>query len=312
MSAFLSIVALSIGYAIFTWPFVRALERYVPRALAITFIDTSVALALAGIAYVAAPALYAQAQASIAALSHIGTGMIARFDVNLANYAGQGLQAAAVLARSVASLAAVAFIVPVLAAYFQLDALRYERALLAVLPQHLHDTARRSLREISKAVGRFVRGQVLVSTIVALLVYVVLLATGVPYAGVIAFVTGILDLVPYLGGIAAFVPSLLFALAYGGAGHAAVVGLLIAAVFQFEAQVLSPQIVGSSTGLAPSVVVMALLAGSALFGVLGLYIAVPIAAAAAAVLRVVLNERTSSSPILPAASVGSPHAHHRR
>lgn len=312
MSAVVSIIALSIGYAIFTWPLVRALERYVPRALAITLIDASLALVLAGAAYALAPPLYAQAQASVAALSHIGTGMLASLDVNLAAYAGQALQAAVVLARSVTALAAVAFIVPVLAAYFQLDALRYERALLAVLPPREHDTARRALREISKAVGRFVRGQLLVSAIVALLIYFVLLATGVPYPGVIACVTGVLDLVPYLGGIAAFVPSLLFALAYGGAGHAAVVGIFIAAVFQFEAQVLSPQIVGTSTGLAPSVVVMVLLAGGALFGVLGLYIAVPVGAAAAAVLRVVLNDRVSSSPILPASSVGSAHAHHRR
>lgn len=312
MSAILPIVVLSAGYAILTWPIVRALERFIPRGLAIALIDAGIALVIAGAAFALAPLMYAQAQASIAALSHIGTGVLANLDVNLASYAGQALQAGVALARSLASVAAVAFIVPVLAAYFQLDAPRYERALLAVLPERYHAAALESIREISKVVGRFVRGQVIVSTVVALLVYGVLRATGVPYAAVIALATGILDLVPYLGGIAAFVPSLLFALAYGGIGHAVLVGALLAAVFEFEAQVLSPQIMGSNTGLPPSVVVIALLVGSALFGVLGLYIAVPVAAAAGAVIRVVLRERGSSSPILPATGVRSQHAHHRR
>lgn len=312
MNMILPIIALSVGFAVFTWPLVRALERFVPRGLAIALIDAGIALGVAALAYAIAPVMYAQAQASVAALSHIGTGVLARFDVNLAAYAGQALQAGVALVRSLVSVAAVAFIVPVLAAYFQLDAPRYDRALLTVVPVRYHRTVREAVGEMSKAVGRFVRGQVIVSAIVALLVYAVLRATGVPYSAVIALLTGVLDLVPYLGGIAAFVPSLLFALAYGGTAHAVLVGVLIAGVFEFEAQVLSPQIMGRNTGLPPSVVVIALLAGSALFGVLGLYIAVPVTAAAAAVVRVVLRERASSSPILPATGVGSHHAHHRR
>lgn len=312
MNAILPIVALSIGYAILTWPLVRSLERRVGRGFAITLIDAGITLVLAAIAYAAAPLVYAQAQASVAALAHVGTGVIARFDVNLAAYAGQALQAAVSVARSAASLAAVALIVPVLAAYFQLDAPRYERALLDVLPARYHLAARAAISEISRVVGRFIRGQVIVSTMVAVLVYVVLRATGVPYAAVIALFTGVLDLVPYLGGVAAFVPSLVFALEDGGIGHALLVGLLLVGVFEFEAQVLSPQIMGSNVGLPPSVIVIALLAGSALFGVLGLYIAVPVAAAVSAAIRAVLRGNGSSSPFLPAPSVRSEHAHHRR
>lgn len=312
MSALLPIVALSIGYAILTWPLVRKLERFIPRGLAIALIDAGIALAVAAIAYALAPLVYAQAQGSIAALSDIGTGVLRNLDVNLASYAGQALQAAVAIARSAASFAAVAIVVPVLAAYFQVDAPRYERALFAVLPEKHHALVRDAVAQISRVVGRFVRGQVVISAIVGLLVYIVLRATGVPYAAIIALITGVLDLVPYLGGLAAFVPSLVFALAYGGVTHAVVVGVLLAGVFEFEAQVLSPQIMGSNTGLPPSVVVLALLAGSALFGVLGLYIAVPLAAAIGAVVRVILSRHRSSSPFLPAPSVPSEHAHHRR
>lgn len=312
MNAVLPIIAMSIGYAILTWPLVRKMERFVPRGFAIALIDAGIAAALAATAYALAPLIYAQAQGSIAALSEIGTGLLRNLDVNLAAYAGQALGAAVAIARSAASFAAVALVVPVLAAYFQVDAPRYERALFAVLPERHHAIARDAIEQISGVIGRFVRGQVIVSSIVGLLVYVVLRATGVPYSAVIALVTGVLDLVPYLGGVAAFVPSLVFAFAYGGAAHAALVGVLLAGVFEFEAQVLSPQIMGSNTGLPPSVVVIALLIGSAIFGVLGLYIAVPVAAAAGAVVRAVLHRHRSSSSFLPAPSVGSAHAHHRR
>ena len=309
----LPVVALALGYAILTWPLVRAAQRFVPRGAAVALVDAGLALAAAALAYAAAPLLYAQAQSSIAALQQIGSGVLGRIDVDVAAYAGQGLQAALALVRSAFSLAALAFVVPVLAGYFQLDAARYERALYAILPEAYHRTAREAIDEISRSVGRFVRGQVIVSGIVALLVYAVLRLTGVPYAAAIAAVTGLLDLVPYLGGLAAFVPSLLFASADGGIVHALAVGALLAAVFEFEAQVLSPQIMGANTGLPPSVVMLALLAGSAAFGVFGLYVAVPVAAAGAAVVRVVLAAKGgSSSSLLPASRVGSKHAHHGR
>lgn len=312
MGAVFPILALAAGYAIFTWPLVRNAQRFMPKWAAIAFVDAGLALVGAAAAYASAAPIYEQAQAAVALLARVGGGMFAAFDVNLAAYAGEALRAAAGLVRSAAALTAVLLLVPVLAAYFQLDAPRYERALLTVLPERHHAAALATMQEISRVVGRFVRGQVCISAVVAVLVYAVLRLTHVPYAGIIALVTGCLDLVPYLGGVAAFVPSLLFALHSGGVAHAVLVGVLLAAVFEFEAQVLAPQILGSNTGLPPSVIVIALLAGSSLFGVLGLYVAVPATAAGAVIVRAVLSRDRSSSPLLPAASVRSGHAHHRR
>lgn len=323
----IELIAVSLGYAIVTWPLVRRAERRMPRVFAIALVDAGIALALAAIAFALAPVIYAQAQASATALPSAAaalvhalpaslqrwlSGTLAQVDLSIAAYTRDAIQAGISIVRSAASLAAAAMVIPVLAAYFQLDAHRYAGAIFALLPEPRHATARRALVEASRAVGGFVRGQVIVSSIVGVLLYGVLSVTGVPFAAAIALLAAVLDLVPYLGGIAAFVPSLLFALAFDGAGRALLVALLILAVFEFEAQVLSPQILGSRTGLPPSVVVLALIAGTAIFGVFGLYLAVPAAAGIAAVIRVILQDRAGSSPLFPPPGVQSEHAYDRR
>lgn len=323
----IELVCISLGYAIVTWPLVRRFERRMPRGAAIALVDAGIALTAAAVAFALAPLVYAQAQASIAALPNAAdavlralpesmqgwlTNTLQQLDVSVAAYAREALAAGIVLVRSAASLAAAAIVVPMLAAYFQIDAQRYAGAVFAIVPERYHATARRAMAELSRAVAGFLRGQVIVSGIVGVLLYAVLSLSGVPFAAAIAVLAAILDLVPYLGGIAAFVPSLLFALAFHGAGRAAIVALLIAGVFEFEAQVLSPQILGSRTGLPRSVVVLALIAGTAVFGVFGLYLAVPAAAGVAAVLRVILQDRAGSSPLFPPSGVASEHAYDRR
>ncbi|HEV2260745.1 MAG TPA: AI-2E family transporter, partial [Candidatus Rubrimentiphilum sp.] len=180
---------------------------------------------------------------------------------------------------------AAAILIPVLAGYFQLDARRYANALLTVVPRKWHPQTTAALAEVSRSVGRTIRGQVIVSSLVGVMVYVVLAALGIRFAAIIALLTAVCDVVPYLGGIAAFLPSLLFALTSGGVPRMVLVGLLLLAVFEFEAQFLAPQIVGSNTRLAPSLIVIVLLAGTALFGLLGLFLAVPLAAVVGAAIR---------------------------
>lgn len=313
LRAVLPVIAIALLYAIVTWPLVKRFERRVTRSIAIMAVDVGIALALAGVAVLIGPAFFAQAQALAAALPHSidaalrslpsgirenAAGAIAQLDVSFATISREAIAASFALLRSASAIAAALIVIPVLAAYFQMDQQRYETMLFSALPEEHRARVRRALPAIAKAVGGFVRGQLVVSGIVGLLIYVVLLACGVPYAASIGFLTAIFDLVPYLGGVVAFIPSLLLALTAGGIGKAVLVAVLIAAVFELEAQVLNPQIVGSGTELPPSTVIVALLVGTALFGVLGLYLAVPFTAALGAAMR----EMSSGAPQLSAAS----------
>jgi predicted PurR-regulated permease PerM len=300
MKVVVAIVALSLAYAVLTWPIVRRLERRMHRVAAIALVDSAAAVVLAALGFAFAPLIFSQTQAIVEAVPLAGaklalaipasaqwwfSGLAATMDVNLASYTRDLFGVILTVIRSVTAFVGAAIVIPILAAYFQLDAQRYYNALLALVPAGRHAQTRAAIAEISRTAGGVVRGQVIVSSLVGVLVYVVLAAMGIPFAGLIAIATAICDLVPYLGGIVAFLPSLLFALTFGGVARAAIVGILLLAVFEFEAQLLAPQIVGANTRLAPSLIVVALLTGTALFGVLGLFLAVPVTALVAAGIR---------------------------
>ena len=302
MTSVFAVIALSLAYAIVTWPLVRRLELRMPRAAAIILIDSAVAIVAAALAFASAPPLYAQAQAIGAALPGAGEKVMSvqpgpfqlwlttvAAELNLNAYAREAFAAFVTVVRSIAAFIGAAIVIPILAGYFQLDARRYYNALMFVVPVKWHTRTRGAIDEISASMGGIIRGQIIVSSLVGVLVYVVLVATGIKFAALIAVVTAVCDVVPYLGGIAAFLPSLLFALSSGGPARAIIVGVLLLAVFEFEAQFLGPTIVGSNTRLAPSLIVVVLLAGTALFGVLGLFLAVPVTAVVGAGIRGFLN-----------------------
>ncbi len=180
--------------------------------------------------------------------------------------------------RSTSAILGAAVLVPVLATYLQLDAPRYLRALERIVPADRVEYVRETIADMYAVLDGFVRAQIVVSAIVGLLVFLALQLLGIPFALTIGVITAVVDLIPYLGGIAAILPSVVLALASGGFAKAAIVVVLILAIFEFEAQVLSPQLVGRRTRLPVSMVVLALLVGGELFGPLGLYLAVPVAA----------------------------------
>ena len=224
----------------------------------------------------AVPAVADKLQSAVAASQDPrAIRLTSHLDSLVATVTERALQYALDLARSAAVLAASAAIVPFLAAYLQADASRYRPLARSLrLPSFL------------PIVTAYIRGQLIVSAIVGILVTVVLSLAGVRYALLIGIGTAAFDLVPYLGGIVAFVPSLFFAVADGGIMRGVLVAVLLIVVFEIEAQLLAPQIVGARVGLPPSVVV--LLVGGTLLGVVGLYLAVP----TAAVVRVFLFEHS--------------------
>jgi predicted PurR-regulated permease PerM len=299
-----TVIALAVLYAFVTWPIAKALASRIPLATAVLLVNGGLALTLLALLFVLGPVVYAQTRSligempaaittAVQSLPESGrSGLAAVVQAqagNLAAWSREALGASVGVLRSAAGVVGAIILIPVLAAYLQYDKPRYERAILAIVPSRQRDAFTALLSEIARVAGAFIRAQLIVSSIVGVLAFVVLTVTGVPFASTIALVTAIADLVPYLGGIAAFVPSLILAFAFGGLWKALLVAALLAVVFEIEAQFLQPQIVGARMHLPASAVVIALLVGGALFGVLGLYLAVPIAASLPAIVRFALS-----------------------
>lgn len=152
------------------------------------------------------------------------------------------------------------------------------------------------VRTTDRLVSGFLRGQVLVAACLGVLYAIGFSVIGIDLAIGVGLLAGAMAVIPYLGNIVALgTATILCVLKFGFDGHLlAVVGWYVV-VQNLEGFVLTPRIVGSSVGLHPAAVIVALLIGGDLFGFLGLLIAVP----AAAVVKVFADEalaayRTSS------------------
>ena len=144
--------------------------------------------------------------------------------------------------------------------------------------------------------GGFIRTQALVALIDAVFIGGGLLLIGVPLAIPLAVLTFFAAFVPIVGAFVAGAIAVLIALVSNGTTGALLVVALIFAVQQLEGNVLSPWLQSKSMNLHAAVVLLSVTLGSTLFGITGAFLAVPVVAVAAVILRYldeVVDERTA-------------------
>jgi predicted PurR-regulated permease PerM len=152
-----------------------------------------------------------------------------------------------------------------------------ERFLMVVVPPDYEETTMRIYKKSKQLIGSWFRMQVVLSAVMALIVWAGLALLGVRYAFLIAILAGIFELVPYLGpilsGALAVVAALLTSTTLA---FYTLIFFLIAQ--QFESHVLVPLLSRRAVGLHPVIVIVALLIGAEVGGILGIIISVPVAA----------------------------------
>lgn len=122
----------------------------------------------------------------------------------------------------------------------------------------------------------YTRGTVIIAVTDGVLAFVLLSIIGVPLAAPLAVLVLIGAFIPLVGAPAAMVVAMIVALAANGALQAAVVGIGIALIGQFEGHVLQPLVMGKQVSLHPVVVALAVTGGTLTAGILGAVIAVPL------------------------------------
>lgn len=150
--------------------------------------------------------------------------------------------------------------------------------------------------EILSHVYAFFRGQITVSLIMASLYMAGLWLAGLPYAFIVGLVSGLLNIVPYLGiGIGVLLAIVITLVTDPSlAQFAQVIGVFVA-VQVLEGTVLTPKIVGGSVGIHPLLAMVALVVAGQLFGLLGLVIAIPGAAALRVLFQTLRREIDAAS-----------------
>lgn len=149
-----------------------------------------------------------------------------------------------------------------------------ERFLSAVLPAEYESVALVLYNRIRYKIGRWLEGQVFLSLVVGLMVFLGLWILGVPYSLLLGIIAGVLELVPFVGPIFSGALAILISLTDSGA-LAVYTFLLFAAIQQIENHILVPMVTKFTTSLDPVVVLVSLLIGVEVFGPIGLILSVP-------------------------------------
>ncbi|AUM73267.1 AI-2E family transporter [Paracoccus jeotgali] len=308
------------GIAYLLDPLADRLERAgLSRTLAVVAITLAAVLAFAAFVLFIAPIVIRQTVQLVEALP----GMIARLQIGLTQrFPGilaehgpldQGLRDLASMigdkggkllgsvlnsVASVVGVLALLVIVPVVAFYLLLDWDHLVARVDALLPRAHAPVIRHLAREIDRTLSGFVRGQGTVMLIQGSFYSLGLMAVGLPYGLAIGMGAALLGIIPYVGTVIGGATALGVAMYsfWNDPIWIAVVAAIFVVGQVVEGNYLQPRIVGNHVGLHPVWLLLALSVFGALFGFVGLIIAVPLAAALGVLVRFA-TQRYVESPL---------------
>lgn len=199
-------------------------------------------------------------------------------------------------ARSVFGVVILLVIVPVVSVYMLLDWDRMIARIDDLLPRDHAPVIRQLAGDIDKTLASFIRGMGSVCVILGTYYAIALMLVGLQFGLIVGFIAGLVTFIPYLGAMIGGALAIGLAL-FQFWGDWASIGL-VAGVFVLgqviEGNFLTPKLVGDSVGLHPVWLLLALSVFGALFGFVGMLVAVPVAAALGVLARFATDQYLSS------------------
>lgn len=281
-------------------PVTGFLERHkVPRLAAVIVTLASIATVIAVLLIYLVPIVIEQLTALAAEAPRIIERVEAWFD-RLRERAGRGIgqeqfdnlvdqagnaasnylgAAAAGILGTLANVLGIllAVLIGIITAFYLLkDHDRIGEYMLKYVPERSEPLAITLSEGVNRVLSGFLRGQIIVASIIGTLAGIALLILGVPFTLLLAVVSALFEFIPYLGPILATVPAVLL-----GLSVSPTTALLVLVVFltiqQIESLILSPRIIGAQIRLHPITVIFAVMIGARVMGVLGVFLAIPLA-----------------------------------
>lgn len=164
--------------------------------------------------------------------------------------------------------------VPFILFYMLKDGKRLPHKILSFLPTKSRTGILHVLQDINHQISSFIRGQIIVSFCIGILLYIGYMIIGLDYALILAIIASFTSIVPYLGPAIAITPALIVAIV-----TSPVMLLKMVAVWTIvqliEGKFISPQIMGKTLKIHPITIIFVILTSGNLFGVVGILLAVP-------------------------------------
>lgn len=186
-------------------------------------------------------------------------------------------------------------LVPILAFYFLVDTPILKREWLQFLPSAARQPALASAHRLGRILAGYVRGQIILMLIAGVVVGIGLALIGVPFAVLLGIVAGLTRAIPIVGPVLGAIP--IVGLAWIQSSTAGLAVLVFFVVLQLvESKVIMPQVIGRELDLHAATIIVALLVGNALFGLMGMFLAPPVAAFVKELLDLTEHGFVESSP----------------
>ena len=175
---------------------------------------------------------------------------------------------------------------------------RYQgkRIVYAIFSEEKGDAICSTLRECNNIFGAFLISKAIDSLIIGCICCVAMNIIGLPYSVLLSVIVGITNMIPYFGPFIGAVPGVLIYLCTDWE-LALIFAIMILILQQFDGLILGPRLLGQSTGLSPIWVIFAITVGGAYFGVLGMFVGVPVVAVVAYLINKLISSRLRGKKI---------------
>lgn len=200
----------------------------------------------------------------------------------LANEQGQVaslLRGAGEVLTSLLHVLLVVVFAPILAFYLLADLPRISAGIRGLFPPDARAEFVEVIRRVGATVGAYFRAQLAVAVFVGVATALGLAVVGLPFWAVVGGVAGAFNLIPLIGPFVGGLLGVVVALTVGsGVGQALAVVAVMVVVQQIDNHVVTPNIVARTVRLHPVTVILGLTVAGSLFGILGMFVAVPVIA----------------------------------
>lgn len=171
-----------------------------------------------------------------------------------------------------------------------------KRLIYAILSEKAGDAFCSTMRECNSIFSAFLISKAVDSLIIGCLCCIIMNILGLPYAVLLSVIVGITNMIPYFGPFIGAIPGVLIYICLKPM-DAIIFAIMILVLQQFDGLVLGPRLLGQSTGLNPIWVIFAITVGGAYFGVIGMFIGVPVIAVIAYLLNKLIKYRLNGRDI---------------
>ncbi|MGF0070331.1 AI-2E family transporter [Streptococcus orisratti] len=204
------------------------------------------------------------------------------------SFSKNALDWASSFAGIIARVTIAIIISPFVLFYFLRDSGKMKDGLVQVLPPKFRQPTARVLGDINQQLSGYVQGQVTVAIVVGFMFSIMFSLVGLRYALTFGIMAGILNMVPYLGSFLAMIPVVIM-----GAVQGPLMLVKVLIIFMIEQTIegrfVSPLVLGSKLSIHPVTIMFILLTAGSMFGVWGVFLAIPIYASVKVVVKEIFD-----------------------